>query len=104
LHLSDELLYRLCHDGSIRQEAQMSQRDRGITILAVVSFVLSQSTRLTDRQTDRRSERPSQYRVLQSIIPRSRTVKTVMTPEYYYYFFTLGINDPDGFWKKLSKI
>ena len=23
---------------------------------------------------------------------------------YYYYFFTLGINDPEGFWKKLSEI
>ena len=23
---------------------------------------------------------------------------------YYYYFFTLGIYDPEGFWKKLSEI
>jgi len=26
----------------------------------------------------------------------------LVTTKVYYYFFTLGINDPEGFWKKIK--
>ena len=48
----------------------------GIRMWAQVSFVLSQRTRLTDRQTDGQPKRPSQYRALQ--ITCSRTLKIVV--------------------------
>jgi len=56
----------------------------GIKILAQVSFVLSQSTRLTDRQTDRQTERPSNA---VSCITYSGTVRMnrVILVNYHMY-------------------
>jgi len=49
----------------------------GVSILAVDYFVLSQSTRLTDGQTDTQTERRHNFIIPRANI-RSRTVKTLL--------------------------
>jgi len=51
----------------------MNDLSCGISMWAQVFFVFSQSTRLTDRQTDGRTERSWQYRALQHMQSHGKT-------------------------------
>ena len=104
----------------------------GIKIFAVRCLVLSQYTHLTDRRTDRQNSDSNTVRCITSsrmvktkqslfrVVPHLGRLGWkklwlplgVLTPShldtpllwttYIIIFFTLGIYDPEGFWKKIK--
>ena len=54
---------------------------------AQISFVLSQCTRLTDRRTDGRTERPSQYRALHHMQWHGKMTNQVNGPRFAYSLY-----------------